>query len=62
MPDRLAFTELTSRDKLPAMPVPLDSDLLGEPRVLFLIVGGTDFAYTNPRTGVQVIPIQALQE
>lgn len=62
MPDRLAFTQLIRRDKLPAMPLPLDSGVLGEPRVLFLIVGGTDFAYTDPRTGVQVIPIQALQE
>lgn len=40
----------------------IDSAVLGEPRALFLIVGGTDLAYTDPKTGVQVIPIQALQE
>lgn len=44
------------------MPVPFHSDMLGEPRALFLIVGGTDIAYTDPKTGVQIILIQALQE
>ena len=45
-PDRQAFTQLTPRDKLPAMPIPFDSDVLGEPRALFLIVGGAQILPT----------------
>ncbi|XCB29470.1 DUF4143 domain-containing protein [Arcanobacterium hippocoleae] len=38
----------------------IDTAALGEPRALMLIVGGTDIAYTDPQSGVHVIPIQAL--
>nr|WP_330164247.1 DUF4143 domain-containing protein [Trueperella pyogenes] len=39
----------------------IDSHALGEPRALLLVVGGTDIAYTDPETGVQVVPVQALE-
>lgn len=38
----------------------VDTEVLGEPRALVLIVGGTDLAYTDRETGIRVVPIQAL--
>ena len=38
----------------------VDTEVLGEPRALVLIVGGTDLAYTDRETGIKVVPIQAL--